>query len=199
MEFEAIAKQLLKLKSDDLALRDKLIINDQLSHGYNEAMEQLHNRNATILDQIIDSIGYPTIGKVGKEASEAAWLIIQHSIGQPAFMKKCLFLLEDVVSQNQADPINLAYLSDRIATFEGRLQQYGTQFDWDEHGQLSSKPLDDINAVNKRRASLGLNTVEQQTAIIRQQAKDDHQSPPSNYKERIREETVWKKLVGWLQ
>lgn len=47
-------------------------------------MEQLHNRNAKILNDIIEAIGYPTIDKVGKEASEAAWLVIQHSIGQSA-------------------------------------------------------------------------------------------------------------------
>ena len=68
-------------------------------------MENLHNRNAEILNEIIDTIGYPTIDKIGKEASEAVWLVvIQHSIGQPDFIKKCLKLLENVISENKTNP-----------------------------------------------------------------------------------------------
>ena len=54
----------------------------------NEEMKELHNKNAKILNEII-AIDYPTIDKVGKEANEATWLVIQHSIEQPDFMKKC--------------------------------------------------------------------------------------------------------------
>ena len=103
MNYKKIAKKLINLKNADLKLRDKLIQNGQLFEGYNKEMEALHNRNAEILNDIIETIGYPTIDKVGKEASEAAWLVIQHSIGQPDFMKKCAQLLEIAVSQNNAD------------------------------------------------------------------------------------------------
>ena len=44
-------------------------------------------------------------------------------------------LLEVAVSENKADPKNLAYLTDRVALFEGKPQLYGTQFDWDENGE----------------------------------------------------------------
>ncbi|MCB0643582.1 MAG: hypothetical protein KDC44_18170, partial [Phaeodactylibacter sp.] len=144
------------MKNADLALRHQLIQAGELAKGYNEQMEKLHNENAASLDEIIDAIGYPTIGKVGKEAYEAAWLIIQHSIGQPAFMKKCRRLLEKAVQAEQASPIHLAYLADRIAVFEGKPQYYGTQFDWDETGQLSPNLLDDPAKVNQRRKSIGL-------------------------------------------
>lgn len=87
MNYEEIAEKIVGLKNADLALRDKLIKSGQISDGYNEEMKELHNRNAKILSEIIDIIGYPTTDKVGKEASEATWLIIQHSIGQPDFMK----------------------------------------------------------------------------------------------------------------
>ena len=51
--------------------------------------------------EIINATGYPTIDKVGKEASEATWLIIQHSIGQPEFMKKCAKQLEIAVMKKR--------------------------------------------------------------------------------------------------
>jgi hypothetical protein len=144
MEYKDIAEIIIELKNADLALRDKLVQSRRLSEGYNEEMEAIHNKNAKILNDIIDTIGYPTIYKVGKEANEATWLVIQHSIGQPEFMKKCVTLLEIAVSENKADPINLAYLTDRIAVFEGKHQLHGTQFDWDENGELSPNLFDNL-------------------------------------------------------
>lgn len=199
MEYKGVAEKIIGLKNADFELRDRLVQNGQLGEGYNEEMEKLHNRNAGILNKIIDTIGYPTIDKVGKEASEAAWLVIQHSIGQPDFMKKCVKLLENVISENKADPRNLAYLTDRIAGFEGKPQLYGTQFDWNENGELAPNLFDDLTKVNKRRKSIGLNTLEEQTEIIRRQAKNENQTPPTDFEKRKEEIDKWRKTVGWIK
>ncbi len=199
MDYKSIVENITDLKNADLALREKLIQSGQLSNGYNEEMKELHNRNAKILSDIIDTIGYPTIDKVGKEANEAAWLVIQHSIGQPEFMKKCAKLLEKAVSENKADPKSLAYLNDRIAVFEGKEQLYGTQFDWDENGNLSPNLFDDLNKVNERRKSIGLNTLEKQTEIMRRQVINENQSPPKDFEKRKQEIEQWKKDVGWTK
>lgn len=199
MDFKNIAEKIIDLKNADLALRDKLVQSRQLSEGYNEEMKELHNRNAKILNDIIDTIGYPTTDKVGKEASEAAWLVIQHSIGQPEFMKKCAELLKKAVSENKADLKSLAYLTDRIAVFEGKPQLYGTQFDWDENGNLSPNLFDDLTKVNERRKSIGLSTLEERTEIIRKQAKNENESPPTDFEERKQEIEEWKRNVGWTK
>ncbi|WP_373492674.1 DUF6624 domain-containing protein [Aquiflexum sp.] len=199
MDYKSTAERIIDLKNADLALRDKLVQNGQLSKGYNEEMKELHNRNAKTLNEIIDTIGYPTLDKVGKEASEATWLIIQHSIGQPEFIKKCAELLEIAVREKKADPINLAYLTDRIAVFEGKPQLYGTQFDWDEIGELSPNPIDNLNKVNKRRKSIRLNSLEEQTEIIRRQAQAENQTPPTDFEKKKKEMKEWKKKVGWTK
>ncbi|MNY15333.1 hypothetical protein D3C86_1485410 [compost metagenome] len=199
MNDTTIAARIIDLKNEDLKLRDKLIERGQLSEGYQEEMEKLHQKNAKLLDQIIAEIGYPTMDKVGKEASEATWLVIQHSIGQPEFMKKCVVLLENAVDENNADPKNLAYLTDRIAVLEGKPQLYGTQFDWDEKGKLSPNPFDDVKQVDARRKAIGLNTLEEQTALIRRQVERENQSPPTDFKKRKAEMEKWKKEVGWLK
>jgi len=124
MDYKNVAERIIGLKNADFELRNKLVKSGQLGNGYNEEMKKLHNRNTSILNEIIEAIGYPTIDKVGNEASEAAWLVIQHSIGHPNFMKKCLELLDKAVSENKAKPTNLAYLTDRIAHFEGKPQLY---------------------------------------------------------------------------
>lgn len=193
-----IAKKICALRDADLKLRDELIEQGRLSEGYDPEMEDLHNKNAEILDGIINDIGYPTAAKVGKEACEAAWLVIQHSISQPSFMRKCKNLLELAVKENQADKKSLAYLTDRIAVLSGEPQKYGTQFDWDESGKLVPNLYDDLNDVNLRRSAIGLNTLEKQTALINQRVKEEHQLPPDNLAKRNASMIQWKIKVGWL-
>jgi hypothetical protein len=96
-------------------------------------------------------------------------------------------------------PISLAYLTDRIAVLEGKPQLYGTQFDWDKHGNLSPNLFDDLNKVNERRKSIGLNTIEEQTEIMREQVKSENQSPPKDFEKRKQEIEQWKKNVGWTK
>lgn len=199
MIYERIAEIIIELKNADLALRNRLIQSGGLSEGYHEEMKALHNRNAKVLNEIINDIGYPTITKVGKEGSEAAWLVIQHAIEQPRFMKKCKQLLQIAVHENEADPKSLAYLSDRIAVFEGKPQLYGTQFDWDEDGKLSPNAFDDLAEVNKRRKALGLHTIEEQTELMRRNARNENQYAPKNFEERKLEIEIWKKRVGWIK
>jgi hypothetical protein len=194
-----ISDKIIKLKNTDLKLRDKLIEDGKLGEGYIEEMATLHDENARQLGDIIDIIGYPTVEKVGKEASEAAWLIIQHSIGQPAFMKRCAILLKNEVSNHKADSKNLAYLTDRIAVFEGAPQLYGTQFDWDENGKLSPYPIDDLAKVNQRRRSIGLNSLEEQIEIIRRQAQNENHQPPADLEKKRIEFNKWKRKVGWVK
>jgi len=199
MDYKSIADNLIEMQNADLACREKLVQNGQLGEGYNEEMKELHEKNAKILNNILDTIGYPTIDKVGIKANEAAWLVIQHSISQPALMKKCAALLKSAVRENKASPQNLAYLTDRIAVFEEKLQLYGTQFDWDENGNLSPNPYDNLTKVNERRKSIGLNTLEEQTELIRIRAKNENQSPPKDLEKRKQEIEQWKKNVGWTK
>lgn len=199
MDYLNTAKKIIELQNADLELRDKLIQNGKLFAGYNSEMEVLHNKHAEILNNIIDKIGYPTVDKVGKEANEAAWLVIQHSIGQPEFMKKCAALLEKAIEENQADAQQLARLTDRIAVFEGRPQLYGTNFDWDENGELDPSPFDNFEKVNQRRKSIGLNSLEKQTKIIRQQAIAENQTPPADMNSRTKQFNEWRVKVGWIK
>ncbi len=199
MDYKSISEKIIELKNSDFALREKLVQNGKLSEGYDLEMKNLHNENAKILENIINSIGYPTKAKVGQEANEATWLIIQHSIGQPRFMKKCAKLLRIAVRESKEDPKSLAFLTDRIAVLEETPQLYGTQFDWDEDGKLSPNHFDDLIKVNERRELIGLNTLEEQTEIIRKRVKDEKQTPPKDFDKRKQEMEKWKRNVGWLK
>lgn len=199
MEYPNIAKQILALQSKDLALRQELIDKGELFEGYHPEMEKVHLVNAATLQSIIDQIGYPTIKKVGEEASEAAWLVIQHAISKPAFMKNCLVCLEEAAKSDHAYLTQVAYLSDRIAFFEDRPQLYGTQFDWDEHGQLSPHPYDDLDKVNARRKKLNLPDLTEQTKIIRERAIQENDTCPKDFQARKKSFDAWRKEVGWVE
>ncbi|NQW30751.1 MAG: hypothetical protein HQ472_09605 [Ignavibacteria bacterium] len=193
------AKIIIDMCNADFELRERLLQQGKMSAGYNPEMEALHNRNADVLNNIIDETGFPTVSRVGNDANRAAWIIIQHAISKPAFMKKCVEMISSLVGESTASKIQLAYLNDRIAMFEGRPQLYGTQYDWDEQGILSPYLLDDIEKVDQRRLAMGLNTVEEQTTIIQQNAEMENQQPPSNPILKRKEERDWKKRVGWIE
>ena len=199
MDLEKISQTILRLKEKDDKLRAKLMENETLSNGYNREMKAIHDSNAKRLNRIIDVIGFPTSEKIGEEASNAAWLIIQHSIGQPDFMKKWAALMEIEVKNGQADKINFAYLTDRIAVFEGNPQRYGTQFDWDENGEMSPAKIDEYDKVNERRKAIGLHSLEEQIKVMRERVKTENQRPPKDYEERKREYDEWRKSVGWIK
>lgn len=200
IEYPDFAQQLIAMQAADLAMRNRLIAQGELGGGYHPQMEALHGEHAVALQRIIDSIGYPSPSKVGKEASEAAWLVVQHSISHPEFMRRCRAYLEKAARSGEANAaLHLAYLSDRIAVLEGRPQLYGTQFDWDQNAQMSPNQVDNPERVNQRRLALGLKSLEEQTSIMRTRVESENQAPPVDYAIREREQECWRRRAGWVK
>lgn len=186
---------IIRLKEKDLKFRIHLLQENLLDEDYHTEMEKIHIDNARKLKHIIKEIGFPTIEKVGQDAYDAAWLIIQHAISLPVFMKTCLTMMKR--ERKAINPIHIAYLEDRIHFFEHKPQLYGTQFDWDEDGILNPVPYDDLEKVNERRKKLHLNTLEQQTAHLRGEAKTENENPPSDWYQKQIKFEEWRKQVGW--
>lgn len=135
---------------------------DQESQTVKESDEQKADRlkevykvNAEKMKQIVKQIGWPKVSKVGSEASEDAWLLVQHADHDVAFQKECLELMKKE-SQEEVSEENVAYLHDRICVNEGRPQFYGTQFTTNEFGAYGPQPIEDVEHVDKRRAAIGL-------------------------------------------
>lgn len=181
-----MAKELIELAQHDLQVREVLLKEGKLSPGYNPDMERVHKNNAARLSAIIDAIGYPTKSRVGEEASEAAWLIVQHAISEPVLMKRCYALLLE--AGDQVNPQNMAYLYDRICYFEGKPQKYGTQFD-----DCGMYPVEDKAAMIRLRRELKLKPHDDD-AIVEYGASDsetDLQPHDGDFH-------YWRKKVGWI-
>jgi hypothetical protein len=93
---------------------------------------------------------------VGDDGSRAAWLIAQYSIEDPGLQKRCLEALEVAVAYGDGDPVQHAYLVDRVRMADGLDQLYGSQFVTGADGELAPWPVDDLAKVEARRRRLGL-------------------------------------------
>jgi hypothetical protein len=198
MDTETAAKQIIEMKNRDLALRDKLLKEGGLSEGYHIDMQALHDRNQRELEKIIEDLGFPTVDLMGIEANQAAWLIIQHSMNYPDFMKKCLRSMTVQAILNLDERCQIAYLTDRIAFFEDRPQLYGTQFDWDNSGEMLPAKYDDLEKVNQRRKDLGWSDLDEQTRNIQRRNREEGLQPPGDLAARKKQFDEWRKEAGWL-
>jgi hypothetical protein len=177
--------------------RTRLAQSGALFQGYHPEMEAVHLENATLLENAIAAIGWPGRAKVGDEAAGAAFLILQHAISRPDLQRRCLALLLEAIPQGQANPLDAAYLADRIAVFEGGEQVFGTQFDWDANGLLSPAPIRDPDEVDERRASVGLPPMAETIAHMRAGAAAEGQQAPADQQQRRAGFEAWARRVGW--
>jgi hypothetical protein len=160
-------------------------------------MEAVHQRNAVRLAEIIAMRGWPDRAVAGEDGEAAAWLIVQHAIGAPEFQRRGLAVLQEVAAGGAAPRSQVAYLEDRIRTFEGLPQRYGTQHDWDAQGELNPLPVEDAARVDERRRAVGLGPLAEQTARLRAEAAAANETSPLDWEERQAQFVAWARQTGW--
>jgi hypothetical protein len=189
----ALREELLALRDEDTALRSELAADGSLFDGYHPRMEAVHHANAARLREIIDEHGWPGRRLAGEDGAEAAWLIVQHAIGEPAFQRQCLELLRASLEAGDVPAWQVAYLEDRIRVFEGRPQRYATQFDMGEDGSPVPYEIEDPEAVDERRRAVGLEPL---AARLSREHKVTPPDPEARAKWE-REYQEWLRKVGW--
>ncbi len=180
----------------DAETRARLAASGEL-HGYNAEMEAVHLENAMLLERAIDAIGWPGRHALEDEGAAAAFMILQHAISRPDLQRRGLALMLDAIQRGDANALDAAYLSDRIAVFEGREQTFGTQFDWDEKGLLSPAPIRDPQNVEERRESVGLPPLHETVAHMRAGAAASGEHTPADLAQRRADFHAWARRVGW--
>ena len=195
--WDDIRSELLALVEEDQRVRAELVAEGSLFDGYHPQMRAVHEANAERLASILNQRGWPGEPRVGSDGANAAWLIVQHAIGRPAFQREALEALRLAAAQGEVPALQPALLEDRIRTLEGRLQRYGTQFDWDESGELSPLPVEDPDGVDERRRAIGLGPLEQSVRSQRQAAAAEGERPPGDWHARRHGIEEWLREVGW--
>lgn len=191
---EELRQKLLQMRAEDLSVREALAETGELFEGYAPRMEQVHLKNAAELETMIEENGgWLRKSLVGEDGAEAAWLIVQHAISLPEFQRKYLKLIEEAAEKGEAEAWQAAFLYDRICSFEGRPQKYGTQSDWNEEGKMQVWMLENEEKVNEYRAEVGLKHLKK----LIWENKETRENKPEDFQKRQEEYLAWAKKVGW--
>jgi hypothetical protein len=154
---EALRRALIAMRDEDLSVREELLEAGRLGGRYVPRMEEVHRGNAARLREIIAQHGWPTQDITGEDGAQAAWLVVQHAVGEPEFQRAVLGLMQALVAQERAPAWHAAYLEDRIALHEGRPQRYGSQWiDDARDGRTRPWKLAEPERIDELRASVGL-------------------------------------------
>ena len=138
--------------------------NKILQMGYQEELmrlgkiknnQELRRKHLESLKLIVKTIGWPTIQQVGAKASHMAWSIVQHADFDLNFQKMVLDVLRKA-SEGQIMTSEIPFLTDRILLNEGKKQLYGTQYEFDQQGNIIPRPIDSVTKVDERRGEYGL-------------------------------------------
>jgi len=161
LELAEIANELI-----DMHNRDRELVRDSIDTEHHDAgrlamINAIDRAHAARLKEIVDCIGWPTRGTVGLEATEGAYLVIQHAGHDTAFQERCLEMMHDLVSRGELPAPYIALLTDRILVFNGQPQIYGTQMTLarDSEGVMRPIPITTIeqpDQLDERRAAMGM-------------------------------------------
>jgi hypothetical protein len=183
-------EKLQPLVERDHFIREALVSRGVLSDAYHPEMEKVHLENAQKLKKIIFKKGFPVLSNAGTEGVRLAWLIIQHAISDPDFMRDGLVEMRMAAAQDDFPKDLLAYTEDRVAFFEGRPQIFGTNLDWID-SELKPTPIADMGSVNLRRESMGLAPLDLDGVYV------GDARPPKDPLKKSQEFEAWLKRVGW--
>lgn len=154
--------KLLAIYNDDQPIRKEYII-AQKKFGYpskqmdslGKIMKYKDSINLIKVAEILDKYGWVGADKVGGQANQTLFLVIQHA--DLKTQQKYLPMMRDAVKNKNAYATALAYLEDRVAIGEGKRQIYGSQIGINSETKKNYVlPLDDPDNVDKRRAEMGL-------------------------------------------
>ena len=128
---------------------------DSIHAAFWDVQRQIDADNLARIEAIIEARGWPGENVAGVEGARTVFLVVQHAPLET--QERYLPLLETVVLAGEAEPWQLAMLTDRVLVRQGLPQRYGTQYRIDpETGEEVYEPIEDPEKLAERRAAIGL-------------------------------------------
>jgi hypothetical protein len=176
------ADELAKLKYPKIAkMLDSMVVSDQaFRHQSTELrnkgldwfapeiqkvlsnMRSADSSNMVVLKKLFKEYGFLGFEEVGKQGSNNFWLMMQHCDGDPKFQEEVLSEMKKHIDRKNASSSNYAYLIDRVNINTYKPQVYGTQMKVNnDRSSYEPQSVIDPENLNKRRAEVGLNTIEE--------------------------------------
>jgi len=139
----------------DQAVREGFGTGGKLDSTQIAAMMRTDSANTNWLKAYVARWGWPTGAQIGREAVNAAFLIVQHAVHDTAFMRAMLPAIVKSYERGDLNGSAVALLTDRIEVKAGRPQVYGTQLSF-KNGRWVLDPIGDSAHVDERRRKMGL-------------------------------------------
>lgn len=147
--------ELLELRDADQRARDdfglRAAANDT---AFIQQMIRGDSARTRRLIQIVRKHGWPTRALVGKDGTEAAWLLLQHSPSD-SLRQALLPELWRGVERGDVKASEAAMLTDKVRLAAGQPQLYGSSFEL-VNGRLRPHPIEDPAGLDARRLEVGL-------------------------------------------
>jgi len=175
-----LRSELLSRAERDQAIRDELIAKGMTRPDPEilARMKVIDEENTSRMRAVVGKYGWPGPELVGRDGTEAAFLLVQHA--DHAFQKEMLPLVEKAWRRKELSGPSYALLLDRVLVGDGKPQVYGTQARRIEEwvgGEPVLQPIEDEANVDARRAALGLPTLAEYREMLKQiylpQGKDE--------------------------
>ena len=139
---------------------------EKFSNLHRRGFDSIDERMTSELKEILNAPevqaegGWIAAATFGKEASEWAWLIVQHADHDVGFQIQMLSLLEELYAQDNSVAAlqNIAYLHDRIHVSQNKPQRYGTQGCRNADGIWHPAPCESISidVIDELRRRMGV-------------------------------------------
>ncbi|MFD7341087.1 DUF6624 domain-containing protein, partial [Streptomyces violascens] len=134
------------------------------------AARQTDADNAQALVTLVAEGGWPGRSRVGEEGCRAALVIALHADHDRSLQSRLLDALHQAATRGEATPAQWAHLQDRLLVNSGKPQLYGTQYVYrpnESGGRLELLPVDEPDALDRRRAQVGLSPHGEKAQLLR--------------------------------
>lgn len=133
-------------------------------HAHWKIINKMDSINLIQIEKILNERGWLSEDIIGTDGNSALFLVIQHS--DIKTQEKYLPMMREAVTKGNARASSLALLEDRVALRRGKRQIYGSQIGKDpETGEAYVLPLEDPENVDKRRADVGLGSIQEYVSM----------------------------------
>ncbi len=124
--------------------------------------------NTAYLKKIVQECGWVDAERFGQEATNAAFLIVQHSGDLPLMIAALPEIEKDLKAGRLSDGQGFALLYDRTKLYTAEKQRYGSQVSM-TNTEVIVLPLEDKNKVDQYRKELGMTPLSQYLDYFKKQ------------------------------
>lgn len=121
--------------------------------------------NTTFIRKEVAEVGWIDVGRFGFSASNAAFLLVQHSYDLP-LMTAVLEAIRRDVEAGQPMGESYALLYDRVHLMLGEKQRYGSQITYDEVGQPLLLPVEKPEKMDELRKAFEMVSIDEYLKVF---------------------------------